>query len=149
VAEPRDTVRLLAIPRLMFLGLAIWAAWYGARRYNKPASGIAVVGGTAFTVEGCKKLPPAAGERLDVDLLSGDRRVLRVVDDEHGARLWLYPNGGGAAILVDRRDCSQWDAAFFAEGPDLFKAVGGYVTVTCVVNGQKLDTNVSFAHCGS
>jgi hypothetical protein len=149
VAEPRDTVRLVAIPRLMFLILAIWAAFHAARRSHRPASGIAVVGATAFTVEGCKKLPAAAGELFEVDLLGEDRKVLRVVDDEHGARLWLYPKGAGPSVPVERRDCSQWDIDFFSEGPSLLDVAGGYVTVTCVVNGQKLDTNVSFAHCGS
>ena len=149
MAEPRDTLRLIAVPRLMFLGLAIWGAWYAARRYNRPAHGMVIVDGTAFTIEDCKKVPLPGPDSLGVDLRAGERNVLRVIRDERGVQLSLYPMSSGVAIPVDRRNCSQWDVGFYSEAPDPIKVSGGYVTFTCAVGGGKIDGTVSFDHCGS
>lgn len=149
MAEPRDTLRLIAIPRLMFIVLAIWGAWYAARRSHRHALGTVIVDRTSFTVDACKKVPVAGPGSIGVDLRAGDRNVLRVIRDESGVQLWLYPKDTGVATLVDRRDCSQWDVGFFSEAPDVLAAAGGYVTFTCAVGGGKIDGTASFDHCGS
>jgi hypothetical protein len=148
VAEPRDTLKLVAVPRLMFLALAIWGAWYAARRNNRPALGTVVVDGSGFAIDACKKVPVAGGESIGADLGAGKHKILRVIRDDHGVQLSLYPKGAGVAIPVDQRACSQWKADFFSEGADPFTPVGGDINFTCAVGGGKIDGTVFFEHCG-
>jgi hypothetical protein len=148
VGEPRDTLRVIAIPRLMFAVAVIFAGWYAARLRNRPALGTVIVDGTPFVIDGCKKVPVAGPDSIGADLRASDHNVLRLVRDEHGVQLWLYPKGSGVAIPVDRRDCSQWNVGFFSEAADL-NPVGGDVTFTCATGGGKIDGTVFFEHCHS
>jgi hypothetical protein len=147
VAEPRDTIRLVAIPRLMVVVLALWAGWLTMRQRDRPALGTVVVDGVGFTIDGCRKVPVAGRDSIGADLRSSDRNLLRLVRDEHGVQLSLYPKGSGVAIPVDQRDCSQWKADFFAEDADPFTPGGADVTFKCAVGGSKIDGTVFFEHC--
>jgi hypothetical protein len=149
VAEPRDTIRLVAIPRLMVAGVAIFAAWYSHRVHSRPGFGTVIVDRTSFTIDGCKQVPALGPDAIGADLRSSKRNVLRLIRDEHGLQLWLYPQDAGAMIPVDQRDCSQWDVTFFSEGSDWLKPVGGDVTVTCTAGGRKIDSAAFFDHCPS
>jgi hypothetical protein len=130
VAEPGDTRRVFAVPRVIFAVVVIFAGWYAMRLRNRPAMGTVIVAGTPFSIDGCKKVPVADQDSIGADLRAADRNVLRLVRDEHGVQLWLYPKGSSVAIPVDRRDCSQWDVDFFSETTDPLNPVGGNVTFT-------------------
>jgi hypothetical protein len=140
---------VIAIPRLMFAALVIVGAWYAARQRNRPGFGTVIVDGTAFVIDGCKKVPVTGDNSIGADLRASDRNVLRLVRDEHGVQLWVYPKGSSVAIPVDQRSCSQWNVGFFSESPDPFNPVGGDVTFTCATGGGKIDGTVFFEHCRS
>lgn len=116
---------------------------------NRRAAGTVVVDGTSFSIDACKRVPLADPDSLGADLRDADRNVLRVVRDDHGVQLWLYPTGSGAAIPIDRGDCSQWKVSFFSEAAGPLQPVGGDVTLTCAAGGRKIDGTVFFEHCGS
>jgi hypothetical protein len=146
VAEPRDTLKVIAIPRLMFAALVIFGVWYAARQRNRPGFGTVIVDGTPFVIDGCKKVPVAGPDSIGADVRASGRNVLRLVRDEQGVQLWIYSKGSGVAIPVDKRDCSQWDVNFFSETADL-NPVGGDATFTCATGGGKIDGTVFFEHC--
>jgi hypothetical protein len=141
-------MRLIAIPRLMVVVVAVFAGWYSMRLRNRPASGTVIVDGTSFTIDDCRKVPVAGADSIGADLRSSDRNVVRVVRDEHGVQLVFYlPGAGGAAMRVDGRDCSQWDIGFSSETADPVHPVGGHATFRCGVGGEKIDGTVLFGHC--
>lgn len=149
MAEPRDTLKMLAIPRLMFLGLVIFGGWYATRQPNRDARGTVNVDRTPLLIEGCKRVPVPGLDSIGVDLQGPHGNVLRVVRDGQGVQLWFYPRGSRVAVPVDRRDCTQWEVNFYANTSDLLTPSGGDAVFTCLVGGQKIDGEVWFDECGS
>jgi hypothetical protein len=149
VAEPRDTLKLFAIPRLMFLVLVIFGGWYATRLRNHDARGTVIVDGTPFPIEACKKVPVPGPDSIGADLRGPDGNLLRVVRDDQGAQLWFYPKGAAVAVPVDRRDCSQWEINLYAQTSDPLTPSSGDAAFTCLVGGHKIDGAVSFDQCGS
>jgi hypothetical protein len=147
MAEPRDTARVFAVPRVMFGVLIIAAGWYGARQRHRSANGTVIVDGAPITIDACKKVPVAGADCIGADLLSSHRNVLRLVQDEHGVQLWFYPEGSNVAIPIDRRDCSEWKISFFSGTADPLAPIGGDANFTCAVGGRKIDGLAFFEHC--
>ena len=88
-------------------------------------------------------------QSFGVDLRGPDGNVVRVVRDQHGERLWLYPRSSAVALPVERRACSEWKLELFSDPSDLLTPVGGSVSFTCAVGGGKIDGAASFEDCGS
>jgi hypothetical protein len=155
VAEPRDTLKMLAVPRLMFAGLVIWAGWYAAHLRNRPSFGTVIIDRSSFALDGCRSVPVAGRGSIGAELRESDRNVLRIVRDEHG--VWLHVYGSDGAISISRYDCSQWKVQFSSEDEDPFAsasgkptikgAVGGDLDFTCTVRGRRIDGMVFFEHC--
>ncbi len=131
----------------MVLVLALWAGWLTMRQRNRHVLGTVAVDGTGFTIDVCKKVMVAGPDSIGVDLQSSGRNLLRLVRDEQGVLLSLYPKGSGVAIPVDQRDCSEWKVDFFSEDNDPLKTVSADVTFKCAVGGGKIDGMVFFEHC--
>jgi hypothetical protein len=138
---------LIAIPRLIVVGVAIWAGWQTTRMRNRPGFGTVIVDRTSFTIDDCKKVPVSGPDSIGADLRGPDGNVLRLVRDEREVRLWLYPKGASVAIPIDRRDCSQWEVSFFSEAGEPLRPSGGDVNITCAAGGRKIDGAVFFEHC--
>jgi hypothetical protein len=137
---------MVAVPRLMFLGLLIFAWWYEGRKWGRGAFGTVNVEGTPFALDSCKKVLVTGPHSMGGDLRSGKVNVLRFVQDEQGTQLWFYPRGSSVAIPIDRRDCSAWDIKT-DYASDFVTPTGGDITVTCSVGGRKIDAAASFYRC--
>ena len=149
VAEPRDTIRVAGIARLMVGVVMLWAFWLVYRQHNQRGRGTVIVDGTPFAVDGCKKLavegPP---DPLGADLLSGGNTVLRVIRSGGNVQLWLYAKSpGGAAIPINQSDCSEWKVDLSWDYPGSSHKQDGHLSLTCKVGGHRLNGDASFYDC--
>jgi len=131
----------------MFAVVLIAAGLYSTRLRHRDANGTLIVDGTKITIDSCKQVVVAGSDSLGADLRSSGRNVLRLVRDEHGVHLWLYPEGSSVAIPIDRSDCSQWKIEFFSSTADPLTPIGGDANFTCAIGGRKIDGLAFFEHC--
>ena len=147
MAEPRDTRKLVALARLMVGVVVLWSLWLTYRQRHRHASGTVIVDGISFAVEGCKKVVGAEGS-IGADIGGSDGNVLRVIRTGDDVQLWLYAKApGGAAIPINRSDCSEWDVRVDRDYPGPLEVVGGDISVICTVGGRKLNGIAYFDHC--
>ena len=155
VAEPRDTLRLAAVPRLMVFAVLLWAGWRGYQQRHLRASGTVVLIKTAlgdgqFAIEDCKKVEVAGAYPFAADFVGSGKYDLRLARRERDddVQLSIYPKGNpAAAVPIDKRDCSQWKVSFFWEDVHTMNLEGGGVDFTCPFAGGKIDATVFGEHC--
>jgi hypothetical protein len=155
MAEPRDTLRLAAVPRLMVFVVLLWAAWLGYKQRHRRASGTVVLMGTTlangqFAIEDCKKVDISGAYPFAADFVGSGKYDLRLTrrDRDDDVQLSIYPKGNpGAALPIDQRDCSQWRVGFFWEDVQTLNLVGGGADFTCTFAGGKIDATIFGEHC--
>jgi hypothetical protein len=150
VAEPRDSIRLAAIARLMVGAVMLWALWLTYRHRHQHAGGTVIVDWTPFAVDACKKIPVDGPDEhsIGADLLSSDGKVLRVIRKGGVAQLWLFAKSpGGAAIPINQSDCSEWKVDLSWDDPGSSRGDSGDLSLTCKVGGHKLNGEAHFNDC--
>jgi len=155
VAEPRDTIRLAAVPRLMVFVVLLWAGWLGYRRRHQRASGTVVLmktvlGDEQFAIEDCKKVEAAGAYPFAADFVGTGKYDLRLERRERDddVQISIYPKGNlAAARPIDKRGCSQWDLHFFWEDVQTMDLAGGGADFTCAFGGGKIDATIFGEHC--